>query len=73
MKNQVKKLIQVSYNISERKTKKRELKALELASKALNCTDALLLSLYTDTTETTENNVKIQDVISWLVSPREIN
>lgn len=71
-KNKVKKLIQVSFNISDTKKLKRELTALEKASQKLKCNDLLLLALYADVPEKKQKDgILIMDVISWLISSRD--
>lgn len=68
--NMVMQLIQVSYDISSPTTFKREVKALSKAGAKLKCNNMLLLSLYTDfpSNSANENNIKVQDVVSWLIS-----
>ena len=61
-------LIQVSYDISSPTTFKREVNALLKAGAKLKCNNLLLLSLYTDIPSNFENtNIKVQDVVSWLI------
>ena len=68
--NMVMQLIQVSYDISSPTTFKREVKVLSKAGAKLKCNNMLLLSLYTDipSNSANENNIKVQDVVSWLIS-----
>lgn len=67
--NRISCLIQVSYDISNTKTRERELKALHEASKELNCTNLQLITW--DTEETLEYNGSSIEVISvrkWFLS-----
>lgn len=64
--NKVLKAIQVSYDISNIKTKKRELSGLVLASNKTNCQDLLLLTdhQYEDI-RYKDKDIKIRPVYSW--------
>ena len=64
---QVWKLIQVSYDISNEKTRKRELSALFSAGAKLGCKDLLLVTDHENGEETQDGmTVKIVDVVTWL-------
>ncbi len=69
-RNEVKELIQVSYDLSSDKTLKREVKALEKAGERLKCTNLTLIGLYTDNARLGElkGAIKVLDAISWLLS-----
>lgn len=60
----IKQLIQVCYNIENYDTKKREIDSLILASKELKCNDLLIITEYTEGTETV-NKKKIKFVPLW--------
>ena len=64
--NQVKQAIQVSYDISSEKTRKREIKGLLLAATKTNCTDLLLLTdhEYADREED-GYTIRIRPVYEW--------
>ena len=66
--NQVKQAIQVSYDISSPKTRKREIDGLLLAHKKTQCTNLLLLTDH-EYSQITENKVdiKIQPVYDWVL------
>lgn len=66
--NQVKQAIQVSYDISSPKTRKREIDSLLLAHRKTQCTDLLLLTDH-EYNQINENglNVKIQPVYDWVI------
>ena len=66
--NQVKQAIQVSYDISSPKTRKREIDGLLLAHKKTKCTNLLLLTDH-EYSQITENKVdiKIQPVYDWVL------
>ena len=65
------KLIQVAYDISSPTTYKREIKALAKAGEKLKCSNQVLLSLYADKPSDIEEdkNIKVLDVLSWLIQP----
>lgn len=69
--NTVMQLIQVAYDISSPTTYKREIKALAKAGEKLKCSNQVLLSLYADKPSNTEEdkNIKVLDVLSWLIQP----
>lgn len=71
--NQVWKLIQVSYDISNEKTRKRELSALFAAGAKLKCNDLTLITDHENGEETHDGmKVRIVDVVTWLMeSPAE--
>ena len=66
--NQVKQAIQVSYDISSPKTRKREIDGLLLAHRKTQCTDLLLLTDH-EYHQVTVNgqDIKIQPVYDWVV------
>jgi hypothetical protein len=65
--NQVWKLVQVSYDISNEKTRKRELSALFAAGAKLKCSDLTLLTDHENGEEKKGGmTVRIVDVVSWL-------
>lgn len=66
--NQVKQAIQVSYDISSPKTRKREIDGLLLACRKTQCTDLLLLTDH-EYSQVMENGqeIKIQPVYDWVV------
>ena len=71
--NHVWKLIQVSYDISGEKTRKRELSALFAVGKKLNCKDLLLITDHENGEETQNGmTVRIVDIVTWLLeAPKE--
>ena len=71
--NHVWKLIQVSYDISGEKTRKRELLALFAVGRKLNCKDLLLVTDHENGEETQDGmTVRIVDVVTWLLeAPKE--
>ena len=71
--NQIWKLIQVSYDISSEKTRKRELSALFAAGAKLNCKDLTLITDHENGEETQNGmTVKIVDIVTWLLeAPKE--
>lgn len=65
--NQVWKLIQVSYDISNEKTRKRELSALFAAGAKLKCSDLMLITDHENGEESQNGmTVKIVDIVTWL-------
>ena len=65
---EVRKIIQISYDISNPKTFKRELNGLLLASRKTGCSDLLLITNSTDRTEQHEGKtVVIKSAYAWLV------
>lgn len=68
--NQALEVIQVSYDISNPKTLKRELKGLDLAAKATGCRKLTLITNYYQEVAMTEKGlpVKSVSVIDWLLS-----
>ena len=66
--NQVKQAIQVSYDISSPKTRKREIEGLLLAHRKTQCTDLLLLTDH-EYNQVTEKglDIKIRPVYDWVV------
>ena len=70
--NQVWKLIQVSYDISSEKTRKRELSALFAAGAKLKCNDLTLITDHENGEETHGGmKVRIVDVVTWLLESEE--
>lgn len=66
--NIVNELIQVAYNIDDKRTFKRETDALINASKNLNCSDLTLLSLSKSEDVTIEGHtIKIRAITEWLL------
>lgn len=66
--NHVVQAIQVSYDISAEKTRKRELKGLLLAAEQTKCDNLLLLTDHeSGTTEESGHQVKIQPVYEWSI------
>ena len=64
--NRVLQAIQVSYDISSEKTRKREINGLLLAAKLTGCNDLLLLTDHEyGTTEESDHSIKIQPVYDW--------
>ena len=64
--NTVVQAIQVSYDISAEKTRKREINGLLLAAKQTNCTDLVLLTDHeSDMVEEGGHQIKIQPVYNW--------
>jgi len=62
-------IIQVSYDISNPKTLKRELKGLDLAARATGCRNLTLVTNYHQEVPTTENGYTINSVsvVDWLL------
>lgn len=67
--NQTLEVIQVSYDISNPKTRKRELKGLDLAAKATGCKNLTLITNYPQETPMTENGLPVRSVsvVDWLL------
>lgn len=64
--NQIVQAIQVSYDISNPKTLKRELEGLALAAKTTDCTNLLLLTDHDSGTKTIAGQqVTVQPVYEW--------
>ena len=64
--NKVLQCIQVSYDISEEKTRKRELNGLLLASKQTKCDNLLLITdHHYEEVEESGKKIKIQPVYEW--------
>ena len=64
--NRVVQAIQVSYDISSEKTRKREIKGLLLAARQTGCTDLLLLTNRTnDEIQESGYRIKVQIVCEW--------
>ena len=64
--NRVIQAIQVSYDISSEKTRKREIKGLLLAARQTGCTDLLLLTNRTnDEIQESGHRIKVQTVCEW--------
>lgn len=60
--------IQVSYDISSDKTRKREINGLMLAAKQTGCDNLLLLTDHENSTiEETGHNIKVQPVYDWCI------
>jgi len=69
--NVVKELIQVTHNIDDAKTYKRETEALINASKALKCDQLTLLTLSKSQDIVIEGiTIKVRSIIEWLLWPR---
>lgn len=67
-KNKVIEVIQVSYDISVPKTRKRELKGLVLASQATKCNNLTLITRHNrDSAIMDEKDIKIVPAYDWLV------
>lgn len=65
-RNTVVQAIQVSYDISSEKTRKREINGLLLAAKQTKCTDLLLLTDHeSEMVEEGGHKIKIQPVYNW--------
>lgn len=66
--NEVLQAIQVSYDIQQPRTRKRELAGLQIVARKLRCTNLLLLTdhHYEDVT-TEEGNIAIRPVYDWLL------
>ena len=63
-------LIQVSYDISKAKTRKREFEALVKASDELRCDDLTLITWdLDDSVEYNGKRIRIASVCSWFLSP----
>lgn len=69
-RNHVKELIQVSYDISSKKTFNREISALKKASIELKCNKLTLINLDEKQQEYTEDDIiiKIVPIVDWLLS-----
>lgn len=67
--NQTLEVIQVSYDISNPKTRKRELKGLDLAAKATGCKNLTLITNYHQEASMTENGLPVRSVsvVDWLL------
>lgn len=67
--NQTLEIIQVSYDISNPKTKKRELKGLDLAAKATGCENLTLITNYHQEASMTEKGLPVRSVsvVDWLL------
>ena len=69
--NSVIQLIQVSYDISNPKTLKREIKGLMLASAKTKCSNLLLITNSEEKTITTDNKtISVVPAYSWLVTDK---
>ena len=67
--NRVLQCIQVSYDISKEKTRKREINGLLLANRQTQCTDLLLLTDHEyEDVEVGENIISIRPVYEWACS-----
>ncbi len=65
----VEKIIQVSYNISDAKTKRREVNGLIKTSEKLKCNDLLLINYYDDGDEQINGKqIKIVSAYKWFLS-----
>ena len=65
-KNKVLRAIQVSYDISAEKTRKREVNGLLMAAKATGCENLLLLTDHeSEVIEQDGHKVKVQPVYEW--------
>ncbi len=65
----VQEIIQVSYNISNPKTERREIKGLKDASKALGCNRMTLITLDTEKTISTEQGeIHVMAATDWLLN-----
>ena len=72
--NRVWKLMQVSYDISGEKTRKRELSALFAAGSKLRCGDLTLITDHENGAETQDGmTVRIVDVVTWLMESETEN
>ena len=72
--NRVWKLMQVSYDISGEKTRKRELSALFAAGSKLRCGDLTLITDHENGEETQDGmTVRIVDVVTWLMESETEN
>lgn len=67
--NQTLEIIQVSYDITNAKTRKRELKGLDLAAKATGCTNLTLITNYHQEATETEKGLPVRSVSAtdWLL------
>lgn len=67
--NQTLEIVQVSYDISNPKTRKRELKGLDLAAKATECQNLTLITNYYQEVSMTESGLPIRSVsvVDWLL------
>jgi len=67
--NQTLEVIQVSSDISNPKTRKRELKGLDLAAKATGCNNLTLITNYYQEASSTESGLPIRStsVVDWLL------
>ena len=67
--NQTLEVIQVSYDISNPKTRKRELKGLDLAAKATGCKNLTLITNYHQEASMTEKGLPVKSisVVDWLL------
>lgn len=67
--NQTLEIIQVSYDISNPKTRKRELKGLDLAAKATGCSNLTLITNYYQEVVKTEKGLPVRSVSAtdWLL------
>lgn len=67
--NQTLEVIQVSYDISNPKTRKRELKGLDLAAKATGCKNLTLITNYHQEATETEQGLPVRSVsvVDWLL------
>ncbi len=67
--NQTLEIVQVSYDISNPKTRKRELKGLDLAAKATGCQNLTLITNYYQEVSMTESGLPIRSVsvVDWLL------
>ncbi len=64
-------IIQVSYDISNEKTLKREIKGLLVASKATGCNNLLLLTDHEDTNLTESGkDIRVMPTYAWLTEPQ---
>ena len=69
----VQELIQVSYNISNPKTEKREIKGLKDASKALGCSHMTIITLDTEKSIATEQGIiRVIPATDWLLNKPRI-
>jgi len=67
-KNKVLEVVQVSYDISSPKTRKRELKGLILASQATKCSNLTLITRHNnESTIMDDKDIKIVPAYDWLV------
>jgi predicted AAA+ superfamily ATPase len=67
--NQTLEIIQVSYDINNPKTRKRELKGLDLAARATGCKNLTLITNYHQEIEVTEKGLPVRSVsvVDWLL------